>query len=95
MELIPCQEMQLAMLHRNLWSELQKLVRRADFCDIDELQEMAREAELILETERLFRLPAPPGFSMLPEAAYKAKATKPAKQKLSGVETGEQDGFAG
>ena len=51
MEPIPNLEMQLGMLHRNLRPELQKLVRRADFRDIDELQEMAREAEVTLDAE--------------------------------------------
>ena len=32
---------------------------------------------------------------MLPEAVYKAKATKSAKPNLSGVKTVEYDGFAG
>ena len=53
MELIPGLETQLDMLHRNLRPGLQRLVRRADFRDIDELQDMAREAELTLEIENV------------------------------------------
>ena len=60
MEPIPGLERHLDMLHRNLRPGLQRLVRRADFRDIDELQEMAREAELTLEMEKRFRPPPPP-----------------------------------
>ena len=60
MKPIPGLEMQLDMLHRNLGPGLQRLVRRADFRNRDELQEMAREAELTLEMERTFRPPPPP-----------------------------------
>ena len=86
--------MQLDMLHRNLRPELQKLVRRAGFRDIDELQEMAPEAEMTLKMERLFQPPPLPDITMLQEVAYEAKAKKPVMPKLSGVETGEHDGFA-
>ena len=84
--------MQLDMLHRNLMPELQKLVRRTDVRDINELLEMAREAEMTLESERLFRLPPLPDFTMLPEVAYKSKSTaKPIKPKVSGMENGVYD----
>ena len=59
MEPILSLEMQLDMLHRNLRPDIQKQVRRSDFQDIDELQEMAREAEMTLEAVRLYRLPRP------------------------------------
>ena len=95
MESIPGLETQLDMLHRNLRLGLQRLVRRADFKDIDELQEMAREAELTLEMERTFRPPPPPELTMLPEAAYKSRCAKPVKPKISGVDSGEYNGLAG
>ena len=84
--------MQLDMLHQNLRPELQKLVRRADFRDIEELQEIARAVEATTNGEKLSWPPPSPDFSMLSDAAYKAKTMKPAKPKLSGVETREQDG---
>ena len=95
MELIPGLETQLDMLHRNLRLGLQRLVRRADFKDIDELQKMAREAELTLEMEKSFRPPPPPELTMLPEAAYKSRSAKPAKPKISGVDSGEYNGLEG
>ena len=95
MEPIPSLETQLDMLHRNLRPRLQKLVRRADFRDIDELQEMAREAELTLEMEPTFRHPPSPEMTMLPETAYKPRNYKPAKPKISVVEAGGHESFAG
>ena len=95
MEPIPSLETQLDMLHRNLRRGLQKLVRRADFHDIDELQEMAKEAELTLEMEHTFRPPPSPESTMLPETAYKPRNSKSAKPKISVVEAGGYEGFAG
>ena len=95
MEPIPGSETQLDMLHRNLRPALQKLGRRANFKDIDELQELAREAELTLDMEKTFRPPPPPELTMLPEAAYKSRSAKPAKPKISGVNPGEYNGLAG
>ena len=95
MEPIPGLETQLNMLHRNLRQGLQRLVRRADFTNIDELQEMAREAELTLDMEKTFRPPPPPELTMLPEAAYKSRSAKPAKPKISGVDSGEYNDLAG
>ena len=95
MEPAPCIEMQLDMLHRNLRPSIQKLVRRSDFRNIDDLQEMAREAETTLEAERLYRPPPPPEFTILPQAAYKAKTEKVTKPKISSVEPPRQDNLAG
>ena len=53
MKPISSQEMQLDMLHQNLRPELQKLVRRADFRDIEELQEIARAVEATTNGEKL------------------------------------------
>ena len=89
MEPMPGLETQLDMLHRTLRPGLQRLVRRADFRDIDELQEMAREAELTLKMEKTFRPPPPPELTMLPVAAYMSRSAKPAKPKISGVDSGE------
>ena len=90
MEPIPGLETQLDMLHRNLRPGLQRLVKRADFRDIDELQKMTGEAELTLEMEKTFRPPPPPELTMLPEAAYKSRSTKPTKPTISGVDSGVQ-----
>ena len=95
MEPVPNRPMQLDMLHRNLRPELQKLVRRADFRDIDELQEMARKAEVTLEAERLFRPPPPPDLTIVPEAAYKSRSENPVKPKLSGVEPARHESPTG
>ena len=50
---------------------------------------------MTLETEKLFRPPPPPDFTMLPAVAYKSRATKPAKPRLSGIEAERKDGIAG
>ena len=42
-----------------------------------------------------FRSPLPQDFTMLPEAAYQAKATKPAAPNLSGMETRDRGGVTG
>ena len=95
MEPIPSLELQLDMLHQNLRPTLQKQVRRSDFRNIDELQEMAREAEVTLETERLFRPQPPSDLIMLPETAYNARTEKVGRPKIPSVEPPRSESLAG
>ena len=44
---------------------------------------------------KTFRPPPPSELTMLPEAAYKSRIAKPAKSKISGVDSGEYNGLAG
>ena len=52
--------MQLDRLHRNLKPELQRMVRRNDFDDVETLLELAVEAELTLDVEKRYKPPPSP-----------------------------------
>ena len=67
---------QLDTLHRNLRPDLQRMVRRGDFDDIDALFELSVEAELTLEAEKSYREPPPPEQSLVHEAAYRPRGSK-------------------
>ena len=67
----PTLEQQLDQLHRNLRPQLQGMVRRTDFNSVEQLLELAVEAEQTLENAKTFRPPPPPGAALLPEMAYK------------------------
>ena len=67
---------QLDTLHRNLRPDLQRMVRRVDFDDIDTLLELSVEAELTIEAEKSYREPPPPEHCLVPEAAYKPRGNK-------------------
>ena len=67
----PSLEQQLDQLHRNLRPQLQTMVRRRDFRTVEELLELAVDAEQILENSRAYRPPPPPAATLLPEMAYR------------------------
>ena len=70
---------QLDRLHRNLRPDLQRMVTRGDFDDIDTLLELSVEAELTLEAVKSYQeppLPLPPEQSLIPEAAYGSQRNK-------------------
>ena len=67
----PSLEQQLDQLHRNLRPQLQGMVRRTDFKTVEDLLELAVDAEQTLENAKTFRPPPPPGAALLPEMAYK------------------------
>lgn len=70
----PSLEQQLDQLHRNLRPQLQAMVRRADFRSVEELLELAVDAEQTIECSRTFQPPPPPTAALLPEMAYKPSA---------------------
>ena len=67
---------QLHTLHRNLRPDIQSMVRRVDFDDIDSLLELSDEAELTLEAEKSYREPLSPDQAILPESAYRPRGNK-------------------
>ena len=67
---------QLDTLHRNLRPDLQHMVRRVDFDDIDSLLELSVEAELTIGAEKSYREPPPPEQNLVPEATYQPRRTK-------------------
>ena len=77
----PSLDQQLDQLIRNLRPQLQAMVRRNDFRTVEELLELAVDAEQTLEYAKTYRPPPPPGAALLPEMAYKPSSMADARKR--------------
>ena len=66
----PSLDQQLDQLHRNLRPQLQAMVRRTVFDSVEELLELAVDAEQAVENSKTIRPSPPPTAALLPGMAY-------------------------